>query len=104
MIWIRSGWLRGSIYWVLIVSGRFAVTKPLSQIQRSTLWPLQDTNLTPSISGFGVSGGDKVGRVGGGFLSIGDLIVYRLPSFIGLLSMAAVSIVFRVGRLLLMRP
>ena len=31
-----------------------------------------------------VSGGDKVGRVGGGLLSIGDLIVYRLPSFIGL--------------------
>ena len=32
----------------------------------------------------GVSGGDKVGRAGGGLLSIGDLIVYRLPSFIGL--------------------
>ena len=31
-----------------------------------------------------VSGGDKVGRAGGGLLSIGDLIVYRLPSFIGL--------------------
>ena len=31
-----------------------------------------------------VSGGDKVGRVGGGLLNIGDLIVYRLPSFIGL--------------------
>ena len=26
-----------------------------------------------------VSGGDKVGRAGGGLLSIGDLIVYRLP-------------------------
>ena len=45
-----------------------------------------------------------MGRVGGGFLSIGDLIVYRLPSFMGLLSMAAVSIVFRVDRLLLIRP
>ena len=32
----------------------------------------------------GVNGGDKVGRVGGRLLSIGDLIVYRLPSFIGL--------------------
>ena len=31
-----------------------------------------------------VNGGDKVGRVGGRLLSIGDLIVYRLPSFIGL--------------------
>ena len=31
-----------------------------------------------------VSGGDKVGRAGGRLLSIGDLIVYRLPSFIGL--------------------
>ena len=45
-----------------------------------------------------------MGRVGGGFLSIGYLIVYRLPLFIGLLSMAAVSIVFRVGRPLLIRP
>ena len=33
---------------------------------------------------WGVNGGDKVGRVGGRLLSIGDLIVYRLPSFIGL--------------------
>ena len=31
-----------------------------------------------------VSGGGKVGRVGGGLLNIGDLIVYRPPSFIGL--------------------
>ena len=31
-----------------------------------------------------VNGGDKVGRVGGGLLSIGDQILYRLPSFIGL--------------------
>ena len=31
-----------------------------------------------------VNGGGKVGRAGGGLLSIGDLIVYRLPSFIGL--------------------
>ena len=32
----------------------------------------------------GVNGGVKVGRVGGRLLSIGDQIVYRLPSFIGL--------------------
>ena len=30
------------------------VLKPLSQIQRSTLWPLQDANQTPSLGGFGV--------------------------------------------------
>ena len=32
----------------------------------------------------GVNGGVKVGRVGGRLLSIDDLILYRLPSFIGL--------------------
>ena len=31
-----------------------------------------------------VNGGGKVGRVGGRLLSIGDQILYRLPSFIGL--------------------
>ena len=31
-----------------------------------------------------VNGGGKVGRVGGRLLSIGDRILYRLPSFIGL--------------------
>ena len=34
----------------------FAVTKPLSQIQKSTLWPLQDANPTPSLGGFGLRG------------------------------------------------
>ena len=34
----------------------FAVTKPLSQIQKSTLWPLQDANQTPSLGGFGLNG------------------------------------------------
>ena len=33
----RSGLFCGGIYWVLLVSGRFSVPKPLSQIQRSTL-------------------------------------------------------------------
>ena len=54
MIWIRSGWLRGSIYWVLLFRGRFSVAKPLSRIQRSTFLPLQDANLTPSLGGFGL--------------------------------------------------
>ena len=53
-IWMRSGWLRGSIYWVLLFRGRFFATKPLSQIHRSTLWPLQDTAPTPSFGGFGL--------------------------------------------------
>ena len=46
--------MRGSIYWVLLFQGRFFATKPLSQIQRSTLWPLQDANQTPSLGGFGL--------------------------------------------------
>ena len=41
-------------YWVLLLWDCFAVTKPLSQIQRSTLWPLQDANQTPSFGGFGL--------------------------------------------------
>ena len=60
-IWMRSGWLRGSIYWVLLVLGvGFAVSKPLSQIHRSTLWPLQDTAPTPSFGGFGFTGSAPV--------------------------------------------
>ena len=31
VIWIRSGWLRGSIYWVLLFRGRFFATKPFGQ-------------------------------------------------------------------------
>ena len=51
---MRSGWWRGSIYWVLLFRDRFAVSKPLSQIQRSTLSPLQDADPTPSFGGFGL--------------------------------------------------
>ena len=54
VIWIRSGWLRGSIYWVLLFQGRFFATKPLSQKHRSTFLPLQDANPTPSFGGFGL--------------------------------------------------
>ena len=52
--------MRGSIYWVLLLWDCFAVTKPLSQIQRSTLWPLQDANQTPSLGGFGLKQGVEV--------------------------------------------
>ena len=54
VIWIRSGWLRGSIYWVLLFRGRFFATKPLSQKHRSTFLPPQDANPTPSFGGFGL--------------------------------------------------
>ena len=53
---MRSRWLRGSSYLVFLFWGRVAVTKPLSQKRRSTFLPLQDTNLTPSIGGFGFRG------------------------------------------------
>ena len=39
---------------MLLFRDWFAVTKPLSQIQRSTLWPLQDADPTPSFGGFGL--------------------------------------------------
>ena len=38
-----------SLFW-----GRLCVSKPLSQIHRSTLLPLQDTDPTPSFGGFGL--------------------------------------------------
>ena len=44
---MRSRWLRGSIYWVLLVSGRFSVIKPLSQIQRSTSFPIRPVATRP---------------------------------------------------------
>ena len=40
---------------MLLLWDCFAATKPLSQIQKSTLWPLQDANPTPSLGGFGLS-------------------------------------------------
>ena len=52
---IRSGLFCGSIYWVLLVSGRVSVPKPLSQIQRSTRWLLQALSPRTSFGGFGVS-------------------------------------------------
>ena len=50
---IRSGLFCGSIYWVLLVSGRVSVPKPLSQIQRSTRWLLQGLSPRTSFGGFG---------------------------------------------------
>ena len=52
---MRSGWLRGSIYRVLLSWDRFSVSIPLSQIQRRTLLFLQQASYTPSFGGLGVS-------------------------------------------------
>ena len=51
---MRSGWLRGSIYGVLLFWDRFSVSKPLSQIQRRTLLFLQQASCTPSFGGLGL--------------------------------------------------
>ena len=55
-IWMRSGWLRGSTYLVLLFWDRFSVSKPLSQIQRRTLLFLQQASYTPSFGGLGIKG------------------------------------------------
>ena len=44
-----------SCYWVLLFWGRFLVSKPLSQIQRSTFLPFQEASHTPSFGGLGLS-------------------------------------------------
>ena len=56
-----------SICWVLPSWGRFGLTKPLSQIQRSTFLPLQDTHPTPAFGGFGLR---KSGAQSGGESSL----------------------------------
>ena len=53
---IRSGLFCGSIYWVLLVSGRVSVPKPLSQIQRGTRRLLQGLSPRTSFGGFGLKG------------------------------------------------
>ena len=50
-------------------------------VSRESGWPARCATAPPPAI---VNGGVKVGRVGGGLLSIGDQIVYRPPSFIGL--------------------
>ena len=48
--------LCGCIFWVLLVSGRFSVPKPLSQIHRSIFSPFQEASHTPPFGGFGFRG------------------------------------------------
>ena len=50
-------------------------------VSRESGWPARCATAPPPAI---VNGGVKVGRVGGRLLSIGDQIVYRPPSFIGL--------------------
>ena len=52
---MRSGWLRGSIYRVLLFWDRFSVSNPLSQIQRRTLFFLHQASYTPSFGGLGLN-------------------------------------------------
>ena len=65
---------------VLVVTDCFP--RPMRAAQRARLCTITWTASQAALAA--VNGGDKVGRVGGRLLSIGDLIVYRLPSFIGL--------------------
>ena len=58
----------------------FAKTGFIGADQRQLVLPVGDDYFCRSR----VNGGVKVGRVGGGLLSIGDQILYRPPSFIGL--------------------
>ena len=43
VIWMRSGWSSGSICWVLLASGRFAVSQTIIPEHGSTFLPLQHT-------------------------------------------------------------
>ena len=52
--------------------------------RRARSWATAGDGEAPTYEAPAVNGGVKVGRVGGRLLSIGDLIPYRLPSFIGL--------------------
>ena len=60
---------------MLLLWDCFAVTKPLSQIHRSTLWPLQDANQTPSLGGFGLRGNGLSGSIPAGLDSLRQLIL-----------------------------
>ena len=51
---MRSRWLRGSIYWVLLVSGRFSVSKTIIPDSEEHFLPYPPCRDTPSIGGFGL--------------------------------------------------
>ena len=53
-IWMRSRWLRGSICWVLLVSGRFSVSKTIIPDSEEHFLPYTPCRDTPSIGGFGL--------------------------------------------------
>ena len=47
--------IQDSCYWVLLVSRRFSVPKPLSQKHRITFLPFQEASHTPSFGGLGLN-------------------------------------------------
>ena len=60
---MRSGSLGGSIYWVLLLRGWFAVTATIIPDAGSTFLPLQHTaTLTPSVD-WGLRGGCDCGKL-----------------------------------------
>ena len=59
VICLPKGGLRGSINWVFPLWGRVAVTKPLSQIQRSTLLFLQEASPHAPVRWIGAKPGTR---------------------------------------------
>ena len=58
VIWIQVGWLRGSIYWVLLFRGRFFATKPLSPEAQEHLDRIQIASMTTGGQCWAASSGD----------------------------------------------
>ena len=56
MIWIRSGWLRGSIYWVLLVLGSVCCYKTIIPEAQEHFLVSSGPRYTPSFGGFGLNG------------------------------------------------
>ena len=54
-IWMRSGWLRDSIYWVLLVSGWFSVSKTIIPEAQEHFLVSSGPRYTPSFGGLGLS-------------------------------------------------
>ena len=54
MIWIRSGWLRGSIYWVLLVLGSVCCYKTIIPEAQEHFLVSSGPRYTPSFGGFGL--------------------------------------------------
>ena len=53
-MWMPSGWLRGSIYWVLLVSGWFSVSKTIIPDAQERFLVSSGPCYTPSFGGLGL--------------------------------------------------